>query len=80
MAPLLRLLPAILMAGLLAGCDTESVSYSSSLGFDNNAGSNASAEPSSAEMMPYPPPGADFYTDNWSDAGNGREHGEFSNW
>jgi len=79
MAPLTRLLPAILMAGLLAGCAAENASYSPSLGFDANAGSNASPEPST-DMMPYPPPGADFYTDSWSDAGNGRDHGQFSNW
>lgn len=79
MAPLTRLLPAILMAGLLAGCAAESASYSPNLGFDNNTGSNNDPQ-RSTDMMPYPPPGADFYTDNWSDAGNGREHGAFSNW
>jgi hypothetical protein len=79
MAPLKRLLPAILLAGLLAGCADEGVSYSPNLGFNGDAGSNIGAEPST-DVFPNPPPGADFYTDRWTDSGNQQDHGLFSNW
>ena len=79
MAPLKRLLPAILLAGMLAGCADEGASYSPDLGFNGNAGSNIGTEPST-DMLPYPPPGADFYTDRWTDSGNQQELGRFSNW
>ena len=55
MAPLKRLLPAILLAGLLAGCADEGVSYSPNLGFNGDAGSNIGAEPST-DVFPNPPP------------------------
>jgi hypothetical protein len=79
MAPFIRLLPAILLAGLLAGCADEQASYSPSLGFNGNAGANTGAEPST-DMLPSPPPGADYYTDRWTDSGNQLEHGQYSNW
>ena len=79
MASLTRLLPVILMAGLLAGCAEDQASYSPSLGFNGNAGVNTATEPST-DMLPYPPPGADFYTDRWTDSGNQQELGPFNNW
>jgi hypothetical protein len=73
------LLPVVLISWLLAGCAYEGASYSPSLGFNANAGANSSFEPST-EMTPYPAPGYDYYSDNWYDTGNGRDHGQFSNW
>jgi hypothetical protein len=73
------LLPVVLVSWALAGCAYEGASYSPSLGLNSNAGTNSTFEPST-EMTPYPAPGADYYTDNWNDAGNGQDGGQFSNW
>jgi len=73
------LLPVVMISWLLAGCTTEGASYSPSLGFSPDSGSNTgTVQPN--EMIPYPPPGDNYYTDNWYDTGNGQDHGQFSNW
>ena len=79
MASLTRLLPVILMAGLLAGCAEDQATSSPSLGFNGDAGANAALE-ATPDMTPYPPPGADYYTDRWTDSGNQMDRGQFSNW
>jgi hypothetical protein len=73
------LLPVVLVSWTLAGCSNEEASYSPSLGFNPGAGTNSAFE-QPRDMMPYPAPGAEYYLDNWSEAGNGRGYGQFSNW
>ncbi len=73
------LLPVVLVSGLLAGCSNEATSYSPNLAFDSSLGSSSGIG-RTVDMTPYPPPGSDYYGDNWYESGSAPDNGRFSNW
>lgn len=70
---LLGALALLTLSGCTYGSADQSVSSYSFTGPSSN-----SKQPT--DVFPDPAPGYNYYIDNWYDTGNGRDHGQFSNW
>ena len=71
------ILPGTLALLTLSGCTYGSADLSVS-SYSFIGPSPSSEQPSDA--TPDPAPGYNYYSDNWYDTGNQRDHGQFSNW